>query len=153
MGLGCLLIYEIVQSEDLVKKIIVQASQNATNNANHNNRDNIHPTVCHSYSADIKHDKPSFSKKATFPGAAYFNKSPEHHHHNGCAEKSSPQKGTPPPCCHLFKSKQYTTHRGSESCTDPRGGPTGNEIPAVTVVIHVAKPAPFNTVIVRPPLA
>lgn len=136
-----------------MEKEVVQASQNSTNNANYNYGYDIHHMVRHSNSAYIEHDKPSFSKKPTSPGIAYFNESSKHHDHNGCAEESSPEKGTPPPCCHLFKSKQYATHRGSESCAYPRGRATSNEIPAVTVIIEVAEPAPFDTVIVRSPLA
>lgn len=70
--------------------MIVKASQYPTYDSNDYNRDDINRMVPNSDIAHIKHDQPSWPKKATFPRVADFNEGPEHHHHNSCAEESSP---------------------------------------------------------------
>ena len=153
VGLVCLLVDEIVDYKDLVEKVIVEASQNSSKNANYGDRDDIHHMVCHHNIAHIEHYQPSFSKKSTLPRIAYFNESPEDYHNYCCAEESSPEECTPPPCCYLFKSKEDTTHWRTESCTNTRGSTAGDDISAVSVIVEITKPAPLESVIIRPPLA
>lgn len=102
-----------------MQKVVVKASQYPTKDSNDNNRDDIDDIVIHSDITHIKHDEPPFTEKATFSFVAKFNGGPKHNHNNSCAEKSSPEESTSPPCCHLLKSKENSTHRCSESCTDP----------------------------------
>lgn len=52
----CLLIYDVVDLEDLVEKVVVKASQNATKNSYYNNRDNVHHMVSYRNTADVEHD-------------------------------------------------------------------------------------------------
>lgn len=102
-----------------MQKVVVKASQYPTKDSNDNNRDDIDDIVIHSDITHIKHDEPPFTEKATFSFVAKFNGGPKHNHNNSCAEKGSPEESTSPPCCHLLKSKENSTHRCSESCTDP----------------------------------
>lgn len=136
-----------------MEKVVVEASQKSTDNTNYSHRDNIHHMIPNNNITHIKHDKAPSPKKPTFPRIAYFNESPEHHHHNCCAKESPPEKCTSPPCCHLFKRKQDTTHWSPESCTYSRGSTACDEITAITIIVEVAKPAPFYTVIIRAALA
>lgn len=50
------LVYDVVDLEDFVEKVVVKASQNSTNNSNYYNRDNVHHMVTYRNTAYIKHD-------------------------------------------------------------------------------------------------
>lgn len=65
--IGSLLIDEVVESEDLVEKIIIEASQYPANDSNNCNGDDIHHVVPHSNIAYIKYDQSSFPKCPHFP--------------------------------------------------------------------------------------
>lgn len=53
---GCLLVDEIVETEDFMQKVVVKASQYPTKYSNDNNRDDIHYIVGHRDITHIKHD-------------------------------------------------------------------------------------------------
>ena len=143
-----LLIDEIVDSKNLMKQVVIQTPQYSTNNADHKNRRKSHPFILHTNIADIKQDEPSSSEKPTFPRIAVLHKPSQHHNHDCGAKESPPQKSTPPPCGNLFEGEKNSSHWWSESSTDTGGCTAGNEIPAVPVILEVAKPSPVEMVLV-----
>ena len=85
-----LLVDEIVKTKDFMKKVIVQASKNATNDTNQCNRDYIHCMVPNLYMTHIKHNESSFTEKPAFAGVANLYESSQYNHHNSCTEEGSP---------------------------------------------------------------
>lgn len=61
---------EIVKPKNFMKKVIVEASKNSTDDTNQSDRDYISDMVSISYMTHIKHDKPSWSKQTTPPWIA-----------------------------------------------------------------------------------